>query len=72
MSSRPNRAAFLSTVTYAGVSLAAATTFFLVTTFAGDYPWVARLGGAGWIFFLSMIILMPTLAPWLRGQLEGR
>jgi len=46
--------------------------FLAVTTLTGDYTWVARVGGAGWVFLLSMIILMPTLAPWLRRRLEGR
>ena len=57
---------------YTSVSLAAALVFFLVTLLTGDYTWVARLGGAAWVFLLSMIILMPTLTPWLRKRLESR
>lgn len=72
MSGQTTRAGYLSTTVYTGVALAAALAFFLVTTFTGDYNWVARVGGAGWVFFLSMIILMPTLAPWLKRRLEGR
>jgi hypothetical protein len=45
-----------------GVSLLAAFTFFAAAT-AGGYDWVARLGGTGWVFLLSMIITMPTLMP---------
>jgi len=70
--SRTNWAAYLSAAAYTGVSLAGALAFFLVTTFTSDYTWVSRLGGAGWVFLLSMIILMPTLAPWLKKRLEGR
>jgi len=69
--SRTNRAAYLSAAAYTGVSLAGALAFVLVTVFTGDYTWIARLGGAGWVFLLSMIILMPTLAPWLRKRLAG-
>ncbi|MBI2912701.1 MAG: hypothetical protein HYY03_02135 [Chloroflexi bacterium] len=61
----------LSAAIYTTVSLAAATAFLLVTLLTGDYTWVARLGGAAWIFLLSMIILMPTVTPWLRRRLGG-
>ncbi len=61
----------LSAAIYTGVSLLAALAFFLVTLLTGDYSWVARLGGAGWVFGLSMIILMPTVTPWLRKRLGG-
>ncbi|HEU4759104.1 MAG TPA: hypothetical protein VFT91_03885 [Dehalococcoidia bacterium] len=65
-------AAVISAVVYTGVSLAGALTFLLVTLLTGDYTWVARLGGAAWVFLLSMIILMPTVTPWLRGRLGGQ
>jgi len=29
------------------------------------------VGGSGWLFLLSMIILMPTVTPWVRKRLEG-
>jgi hypothetical protein len=61
----------LSAAIYTSVSLAAALVFFLVTVLTGDYSWVARIGGAIWVFGLSMIILMPTVTPWLRGRLGG-
>ena len=64
-------AGLLSAAIYTAVSLAAALVFFLVTLLTGDYTWVARLGGAAWIFLLSMIILMPTVTPWLRRRLGG-
>ena len=60
----------LSAVLYTAASLAAALAFFLVTLLTGDYTWVARVGGAAWVFGLSMIILMPTVTPWLRRRLE--
>ena len=55
----------LSAIIYTGLSLAAGLVFFLVTL-AGDYSWVARIGGAIWVFALCMIILMPTITPWIR------
>jgi len=58
----------LSAVVYTSLALAAALAFFLVTLL-GDYSWVARIGGAGWVFGLSMIILMPTVTPLLRKRL---
>jgi hypothetical protein len=45
--------------------------FFAVTVLTGDYSWVARVGGSVWLFLLSMIILMPTVTPWVRKRLEG-
>ncbi len=65
-------AARLSVVVYTGIALMAALAFFLVTLLTGDYGWVARIGGAVWVFGLSMIILMPTVTPWIRKRLEGR
>lgn len=64
-----NRATYISAILYTSISLLAATAFLLVTIFTGDYTWVARLGGAGWVFLLSMIILMPTITPWVRKRL---
>ena len=59
----------ISALVYTTIALAASGTFLAVTTFTGDYTWVARLGGAGWVFLLSMIILMPTVTPWLKSRM---
>jgi Zn-dependent protease with chaperone function len=59
----------VGSIIYTGIALLGAGSFLAATTLGGDYDWVARLGGAGWVFLLSMIILMPTLAPWLRKRL---
>jgi hypothetical protein len=69
------RASYLSAIIYTGIALLGAGTFLVATTLSGDYNWVARLGGAGWVFLLSMIILMPTVTPWLKrrlGRAEAR
>jgi hypothetical protein len=49
-----------SALIYTPISLAAAGVFFGITV-VGDYTWVARIGGAAWIFILSMIITMPLI-----------
>ncbi|MBI2907791.1 MAG: hypothetical protein HYX92_09065 [Chloroflexi bacterium] len=56
---------FMSALIYTGISLAASG-LFLAVTLAGRYEWVARLGGAGWVFLLSMIILMPLVTPLVK------
>ena len=59
----------LAAAIYTPLSLVAGLVFFLVTM-AGDYSWVARVGGAAWIFALCMIILMPTITPWIRERMN--
>jgi hypothetical protein len=61
----------IAAVIYTSGSLIAAGVFLIVTSLA-DYEWVARLGGALWVFLLSMIILMPTVTPWLHGRAGGQ
>lgn len=56
----------IAALIYVGISLLAAATFVLVTTYAGSYPPVARYGGAAWIFLLMMIVLMPFVIPRVR------
>ena len=62
-------------IIYTGIALVGAGSFLAATILSGDYDWVARLGGAGWVFLLSMIILMPTVTPWVKrrlGRAEAR
>ena len=61
----------ISTFIYTPLALAAAGLFLAVAVFTGDYTWVARAGGAGWVFLLSMIVLMPTVTPWMKRRLAG-
>ena len=70
MSARWN-VGLISAVLYTTVSTLAAGAFLALTVLTGDYSWVARAGCSGWVFLLSMIILMPTVTPWLRKRLEG-
>lgn len=66
------RAAYVSALIYTAVSLLGVVAFLAATTLRGDYDWVARLGGAGWVFLLSMVILMPTVTPLVKKRLGGR
>ncbi len=71
MSFTPEDAGRVSVAIYGVLSAVAAGAFFAVTMLTGDYSWVARVGGSVWLFLLSMIILMPTVTPWVRRRLEG-
>jgi len=61
----------VSAVVYTACAALAAVVLFGVAT-AADYNWVARLGGAGWVFMLSMIILMPTVPSLLRARMSPK
>lgn len=63
------RPGILAAVICTGIAFTAAGSFLAATTLGGDYDWVARLGGAGWVFLLSMIIFMPTITPWVKRRL---
>jgi hypothetical protein len=62
-------AGVVAAVLYTGLSLLAGLAFFLATLF-GDYGWVAQIGGGVWVFALCMIILMPTIIPWVRERMN--
>ena len=62
----------LAAVVYGGTSFVAALVFWLVTTFVGSYPAVARYGGAAWVFVLFMIVLMPIVIPRVRNHRRRR
>jgi hypothetical protein len=57
---------------YTGLSVAAGLIVLAITIAFGDYDWVARIGGAVWVFALCMIILMPTVMPLVRERLHDR
>lgn len=61
----------LSAVIYTSLSLLVAGAF-LAATLLGEYGWGARLGGAAWVFTLSMIILMPIVPGAVRRALGER
>ena len=62
----------IAAAVYTGFSLAAGLIFLAIAVAFGDYDWVARLGGALWVFGLCMIILMPTVTPLVRERMNRR
>jgi membrane protein YdbS with pleckstrin-like domain len=70
--SRGSEGGRLAAIIYVGTSLVAALVFWLVTTFVGTYPAVARYGGAAWVFILFMIVLMPIVIPRVRNRRRRR
>lgn len=65
------RTGLISALTYTPISLAAAG-IFLLATLPGDYSWVARIGGAIWVFLLSMIITMPLITSFIKRKLSPK
>ncbi len=57
----------ISALIYTPISVAAAGIFLLITR-QGDYGWVARIGGAAWIFILCMIISMPLVTSRIKNK----
>ena len=62
-----DRQAFAVVVSIA-LSLTAGLVFF-IAAWAGGYSWVGGLGGGGWVAFLTLIIALPTLMPWMRERM---
>lgn len=61
-----------SVLIYLPVSLGLALFFLLITSLTGNYPWVARVGGAVWVGLLSLIVSMPIVISRVKKQLNGR
>lgn len=64
-------AARLSVVIYTSLALGLALAFALAAPRVAPHDAVARYGGAGWVFLLSLVVLMPTFAPALRRWLAS-
>ena len=58
----------LSWVISLGVACGGAVSFVLVGLATGESDGVALVGGAAWVFTLSVIILLPTVMPLVRGR----
>jgi YHS domain-containing protein len=56
-------AGWVSAIIYTGVALALSLAFAVLAPRVAPGDTVARYGGAGWVFLLAMIVLMPTFAP---------
>lgn len=61
-----------SALVYLPISLGAALLFLLAASVAGDYPMVARAGGAVWVGLLSLIVSMPIVTSRVKRQRQDR
>ena len=53
---------------YLPISVGAALLFLLAASLTGDYPLVARLGGAVWVGLLTLIVTTPLVTSWVKGR----
>jgi hypothetical protein len=60
-----------SALIYLPISLGVALLFLLAASL-GDYPTVARFGGAVWVGLLSLIVSMPLATAWTKRRVSGR
>jgi hypothetical protein len=65
----PRSVARWSAAGYVSVSLAAAAIFSLAAALAGSYPEVAVIGGAVWVFLLSLIVSMPLMTSFVKRRM---
>lgn len=61
-----------SMLIYLPISAGAALVFLLATTFIGNYPLVARIGGTVWVGLLSLIVSMPIVISRVRKRFQAR
>ena len=59
-----------SALIYLPISVGAALLFLLAATL-GDYPLVARVGGAIWVAILSLIVAMPIVITRVKRRVRG-
>jgi hypothetical protein len=60
-----------SMLIYLPISVGLALFFLLITTLTGNYPLVARMGGAVWVGLLSLIVSMPLVISRVKKRLQG-
>ena len=56
---------------YLPISIGAALLFLLAASTFGNYPAVARAGGAVWVGLLSLIVSMPIVTSRVKQKLRG-
>ena len=61
-----------SALIYIPISLGSALLFLLISTFTGDYPIVARMGGTVWVALLSLIVSMPIVISRIKRASQNR
>jgi len=57
---------------YLPVSLGLASLFLLAASLTGDFPPVARFGGAVWVGLLSLIVSMPVVTSRIKKQWRSK
>lgn len=65
-----SKVALQSAMVYLPITLGAALIFLGASSFTGQYPIVARLGGAVWVGLLSLIISMPVVTDRIKKQVS--
>lgn len=64
------KAARLAAAVYTGISASISILFLVATFLTGKrYTPVARIGGAVWVFVLTLIIAMPVVIPRVRKKM---
>ncbi len=61
-----------SALIYLPISLGAALLFSLAAMLFGNYPLVAKIGGAIWVGLLSLIVSMPVVTARVKRQSQGK
>jgi len=61
-----------SALIYVPISLGLAFLFLMVSTLAGTYPFVARIGGTVWVALLSLIVSMPVVISRIKKSSQNR
>jgi hypothetical protein len=59
-----------SMMIYLPISLGSALLFLLAASILGNYPPVAKIGGAVWVGLLSLIVSMPVVTSRVKKQLN--
>jgi len=57
---------------YLPISITAALLFLFAASVTGDYPTVARAGGAVWVGVLSLIVSMPLVTARVKKRIRAR
>jgi hypothetical protein len=57
---------------YLPISITAALLFLIAASVTGDYPTVARAGGAVWVGVLSLIVSMPLVTARVKKRIKAR
>jgi hypothetical protein len=56
---------------YLPISIMAALLFLIAASVTGDYPTVARAGGAVWVGVLSLIVSMPLVTARVKKRIKA-